>query len=79
MAVWTFETLDQVSRDGVPDANALVERTGCDVLGVWGDGDGGDAVFDAEREHVLPCFDVPKADGAVTGAGSDSAAIAGEV
>jgi len=79
VAVGAFETLDEVASCGIPDANALVEGPGRDVLGVWGDGDRGDAVFDGECEDVLPGFDVPEADGAVAGSGGNGATVAGEV
>lgn len=79
VAVWAFETLDKVASSGIPDTDALVERAGSDVLSIWGDGNSGDAVFDAESQYVLAGFDVPEPDGAVATAGSDGSTITSEV
>jgi hypothetical protein len=79
VAIWTLETLDEIASSGIPDADAFVERSGCNELGVWGDGDSGDTILDTESEDVLTSFDVPETDSAVTATGSDSAAITGKV
>lgn len=79
VSVWTLETLDEVTGGGIPDANALVEGSGCDILGVGRDGDSGNAILDAESEDVLSSLDVPETDSAVTAARGDGSAITSEV
>jgi hypothetical protein len=79
MAVWTFETLDEISTDSIPDANALIKRSGCDVLGIWGNSHRGNAIFDAESQNILASLDIPKTNGTVTTTRSNSATITSEV
>jgi len=79
VSVWTLETLDEVTGGGIPDANALVKRSGCDILGVGRDGDSGDAILDAESEDVLSSLDIPKTDSSVSAARGNGSAIASEV
>jgi hypothetical protein len=79
VTVWTLETLNEIARGGIPDANALVERTGSDILGVGRNGDGGDAVLNGKGENILSRLDVPKADSPVARTGGDGATITGEV
>ena len=79
MPVGSFEAFDKVACCGVPDADALVEGTGCNILGIGGDGNGGDAILDAEGQDILSCFDVPKTDCAITRTRGNGTTIAGEV
>lgn len=59
VAVWAFKTLDEITSSSIPDSHTLVEGSRCNILGVGGDGDGGDAIFDAEGQDVLTSFDIP--------------------
>lgn len=79
VAVRAFETLDEEARVNVPDADALVERTGGDVLGVGRNGDGGNAVLDGEGEGVGAGLDVPESDGSIARARGNRTAVAGKV
>jgi hypothetical protein len=79
VAVGALETLNKVAVGSIPHADALVEGTSRDVLGVRRDGDGSHAVLDTEGQDVLACLNVPEADGAVTATRGDGASIAREV
>lgn len=79
MAVLSFETLDEVAGHGIPDADTLIKRAGCDVLGVWGDCNSRDTVFNAESQDVLAGVNIPETDGTVTTSGSNSTTIPSEV
>lgn len=79
MAIRTFKTLNKVAVGGIPNADALVERPGGDILSVGRDSNGGDAIFNAEDQDVLTRFDVPEANGAVTAARCDGSTIASKV
>ena len=79
MAIWTFEAFDEIPSSGVPHTNALIERARCDILGVGRDGNGCNAVFNAEDKDILTCLNVPQADSAITTAGSDGTAITGKI
>jgi hypothetical protein len=79
MTLLAFCSFDHVAGADVPDANALVERSGRDEAVVRRHGDGGNAVFDREHENALALLNVPDTDCAVTGARGDVAAVGGEV
>lgn len=68
VTIWAFEALDKISSGSIPNANTLVERSGRHVLGVWGDGNGGDTILDAEGKYILTSLDIPETNGAVTAA-----------
>jgi hypothetical protein len=68
MTIWAFETLHKITSCSIPNANALVEGSSCDVLGIWGNGNGGNAIFNAEGKDILTSLDVPETNGAVTAA-----------
>jgi hypothetical protein len=79
VSLFAFCSLDHIAGADVPDANALIERSGRDEAVVGRHGDGGNAVFDREHEDALALLDVPDTDSAVTGARCNVAAVGGEV
>ena len=64
--VWAFKAFAQVTSLNVPNANALVERAGSNVLGIGRDGDRGHPVFDAQDKNHAASLDVPKSHGTVS-------------
>ena len=52
----------------IPNADALVQRSCSYILGVGGDGNGGDTILDAEGKYILTSLDIPETNGAVTAA-----------
>jgi hypothetical protein len=79
VAFLTLEANDKRAALDVPNAHALVERTGCDVEVVGGDGDGSDAVFDREVCDLAVGLEIPEADTAVARSGSDDPSVASKV
>ena len=79
VAVGTLEAFDEVASCGIPDTNALVERTRSDKLGVGGDGNRGDTIFNTESKDVLAGLNVPETNSAIPTARSDGAAITSKV
>lgn len=65
MAVRALKTLNKVSSGGIPDADTLIKRPSCHIAAVWGDGNGGDAVLDAEDEFLLAINNIPETDGLI--------------
>lgn len=78
VAVGALKTLRKVASH-VPDADALVQGSGSNELLVGRDSNSRDTVFNREDRRVLPGFNVPKTDGSIATAGSNSATIAREV
>jgi hypothetical protein len=79
VAFLTLEANDKRAALDVPNAHALVERTGCDVEVVGGDGDGSDAVFDREVCDLAVGLEIPEADTAIARSGSDDPSVASKV
>jgi hypothetical protein len=79
VALAAFEALDQVATGRVPHADTFIERSRGDVASVGGDGDGGDAILDAEYEDLLADVNVPKTDRLVAAAGGDMSAVTREI
>lgn len=79
MTVGTLEALGQVAGVNVPDADTLIQGTGSHVVGVGGDGDGGDAVLDGEGKGVATLLNVPETDGAIATTGCDRTTVTGKV
>lgn len=79
MSIRVLQALDKVSGRGIPDPNALIERSGSNEAAIGRDGDGGNAIFDAEDEFLFAIDDIPEANGFVARARCDVATIAGEV
>lgn len=75
----SFEAYNKLSTANVPYTHALVQGTGGDISVVWGDGNGGDTVFDREVCNLLVPLEIPQADAAVSTAGSNDLAVAGKV
>lgn len=76
MTLWAFETTQEVSFN-VPDTHTVTERASSDISRVWGNGDIGDTIFNAETELLLTRLDVPEPYSLVT-ARSDSPTIGSE-
>jgi hypothetical protein len=79
VALAAFKALDQIPAGRVPHAYTLIKGSSGDVASVGGDGDSGDAVFDAKYEHLVAGVDVPETDGFVAAARGDVSAVAREV
>jgi hypothetical protein len=79
VALFAFETHDELSALDVPDSNALVERTSCDKAVVGGDGDRSDTVLDGEVGDLLVPLQIPQANTAITTTRSNDLAVAGKV
>ena len=65
VAFLALEANDELAALDVPDAHALVERTGSHVEVIRGDGDGGNAILDLEVRNLAVGLEVPEADTAV--------------
>lgn len=48
VAVWTFQSFNEISGSSIPNSNRLVERASCYVLGIRRNCDGSDTVLDGE-------------------------------
>jgi hypothetical protein len=79
VSIWTFKTLNKITRDSIPDSHALIEGSGGNELGIRRDGNGSDTIFNAESENVLPSLDIPETDCAITTSGSNGTTITSEV
>lgn len=79
MAVLALEPLEEVALVEVPDPDALIERSGGDVLRVGRDGHRRDAILDRQRQDVAALLNVPQPDRAVATTGRNGAAVAGKV
>lgn len=79
VSVGSLQPLDQIACHDVPDANALVQRTGCNELGVGGNGNGRNTILNGKGEGVGALLNIPKTDGSVATARGDGAAIARKV
>lgn len=79
MSIWALEALNEITSGSIPNANAFVERSGCDILGIGGDGNGSNAILDAESEDVLSSLNIPQTNSSVSTARGDGAAITSKV
>lgn len=79
VSIRALEALDEISSSDIPDPDALVEGSSSDVARIGGDGNGGDAILNAERHDVVARLNVPQADRAVTASRGNGAAVLGEV
>jgi hypothetical protein len=79
VTIWTLETFNEISSSGIPYTNTLVERSSSDIFGIRRDGDSCDTIFNAESQNILPSFNIPKSNCAVTTARSNCATVAGEI
>lgn len=79
VSIGALETLHQISGCRVPDANALVEGTGRNVVTVGRHGDCGDTILNAQSVDQLAIQDIPKAHGLVATSRSNVAAVTSEV
>ena len=79
MAFRTLETLNEISSGGIPNANAPVERSSSDVAAIRGDGDGGDAVLNAQGQLLLSVHHIPQANALVATSRSDITAVASKI
>jgi hypothetical protein len=79
VAVRILETLDKISRGGVPDSDTLIQRASGDIEAIWRHGHGGDTIFDAKGVDKLVFNDIPKADGLVPATRGNVPAVACEV
>lgn len=74
-----LQTFHQVAGGGIPDADALVQRTGCDVVAIRRHRHRGHAILDAQSVDQLALHDIPKSHSLVAAAGCDVPTISGEV
>lgn len=79
MTIRPLEAFDEVPCVGIPNAHTLVQRTSSNQFAVGGDGDGGNAVLDAEGEDVLTGLDIPDSHSSVAGARRYVATVTCEV
>lgn len=79
VAVWSFETLDEVAGGGIPDPDALVKRSSGDILRVGRDRNGGNPILDTEGQDILTRFNIPEAHRTVATARCNGTAITSEV
>lgn len=79
VAIGTFQSFNQVSGVRIPHADALVEGSGSHQLAVRRDCHGRNAIFYAERQHILTRFNVPHANRAIAATGRNVPTIAGKV
>lgn len=74
-----LQTFHQVAGGGIPDADALVQRTGGDVVAIGRHRYRGHAVLDAQSVDQLALHDIPESHGLVAATGRDVPTISGEV
>jgi hypothetical protein len=79
VSIRTFETLDEVTRGRVPDADAAIERSSSYISSVGRNGNSCDAILDAKLHDLLACLNIPQANRLVTAPRSNVAAVLGEV
>jgi hypothetical protein len=79
VAVLAFEAYDKLSSLDVPDADALVERSGCNVEVVWRDRHSGDTVLNGEIGDLHVGLEIPKTDTPITTTRCNDLAVPGKV
>lgn len=79
VTVRAFQALNKISCGSIPDTNTLVERTSRNILGIWGDRNSGDAIFDTKGQDVLTSLDIPKTDSTISTSGCNGATIASKI
>lgn len=60
VAIGAFKALDKVTSLNVPDANTLIKGACRDVSGVWRDGDGRNAVLNAQSYDGVTAVNIPQ-------------------
>lgn len=79
VSIRSLQPLDQVARHNVPDANALIQRTGRNELSVGGNGNSRNSVLNGESESVGALLNIPKTDCSIATARGNGAAVARKV
>lgn len=75
VAKLTLQADDKLASIGIPDSDTLVERSSGNIAIVWGNGDGCNAVFDAEVQHLLIRLEIPETDSPISTTGRDNAPV----
>lgn len=73
--IGSFKALNKVAAVDVPNANALVKRSGCDQLTIGRDGNRSDAVLNGKGQDAASILNIPQSHSAVTTARSNGATI----
>lgn len=79
VAIRSLKTLQKIPSVDVPDTYTLVQRAGGNVLGIGGNGDGGDSILNTESHQRPTRFDIPQAYCPITTARRDNTAISREI
>ena len=74
-----LKALQKIPSVDVPDTYTLVQRAGRYVLGIGGNGNGGDSILDTESHQRPARFDIPQAYCPVTTARRDNTTIPREI
>lgn len=79
MTLLAFKFHNDVASVRIPNANALIKRSGGNKTIVWGNGNCGDTVLNIQVENLLVRLKVPKTDAPVTASGCNDPPITSEV
>lgn len=79
VAIRVLQSFHKIASGCIPNANALVERSGGDIMTVRRHGHSGYPVFDTEGIHKLALQNIPQAHCLISATRSDIATISSKV
>jgi hypothetical protein len=65
VSIRALKALKEDSGSNIPDSNTLVQTPGCDVLGIWGNGNSSDTIFSTKNKNILASFNIPETNGSI--------------